>query len=933
MINKINLSGIWKFREDKALKGIEENYFLSVPDENIFLPSTTSAEKKGNPNPERETGFLTDEYAYEGYAWYYRTAYLPDVENKKIQLFLERTRLTKVWINGKYAGEYDSLCTPHIYDISDYAVSGENNICIMVSNTDYPIKGGHMTSPDTQSNWNGITGDISLIISEKNGIKNITPCPNVENKEIKLVFELENINQADVNIWGSSIDGKLIDANIYHISTENPEVTIKLDDVSLWDEFSPVIYTLKAATCGSNDVKTVHFGFRDIKTDGMNIKVNNKTVYLRGKHDGMLFPLTGAAPTSVEEWLKYLSVIKDWGFNHLRFHTCCPPDAAFTAADILGMYLQPELPFWGTFAAPDEENYNAQEQEYLIREGRRILKTFGNHPSFVMMSLGNELWGSPQRLDEVLAEYHSLDKRHLYTQGSNNFQFYPNIQPNDDFFSGVRLSRDRLIRGSYGQCDIPLGFVQAEKPNTSHSFDKMIFPETETSDINDNVKEIEIQYGTGVKKVKVNGNSEGLIPSKPIITHETGQYCSYPDYSEIKEYTGTLKPRNLEIFRERLEKKNMLSYAEDFHNASGMLAFNCYKLEIEAAMRSEYISGFQLLDLQDFSGQGTALVGMLNALMQEKSFVKKYDIHRKWKFFCSDIVILAEIDDFVVMVGQKLKIPVYVRNMCGKNLHDLKIAWSTDEEQENIFIPELEQGISYAGDIEFTVPFSGLNDIDMRLIKKDGQLTDKPIAENCYELWAYPDDDFRIEKISVMGNSKVYIENNIENVKNLLSQGEKVLYIPEKLPESVKGFYCTDFWCYPMFKSISESMGKEIPVGTLGLLIDDNHPSLAGFASRFYSTPQWYNIVSHADNAILDGTPEDFRPIVQTVDNFERNHKLGILYEVKYGKGKLMVCTSRLNEISDKPETKAFLKSILRYMHSDEFNPQYEFSFGTIGLE
>ncbi|MBR1593005.1 MAG: beta-glucuronidase [Ruminococcus sp.] len=925
MINRINLSGVWKFREDEQLKGIDGEYYLSVPDESIFLPSTTSIEKKGNKNHEHRKDSLTDEYAYKGYAWYYRTVYLTDTENKKTELFLERTRLTRVWINGKYAGSYDSLCTPHIYDISDYAVTGENTICVMVDNLNYPTAGGHMTSPDTQSDWNGITGDISLIISEKNGIKSITPYPCAESKSVRLVFVLENIDNADVNIWGSSVDGKLIDTQTYHISAENPEITINIENASLWDEFSPVVYTLKAAVCGSNDIKTVRFGMRDIKTDGMNIKLNHKTIYLRGKHDGMLFPLTGAAPTSVEQWHKYLSTIKEWGFNHIRFHTCCPPDAAFKSADMIGMYLQPELPFWGTFAAPDDENYNAPEQEYLIKEGRRILKTFGSHPSFIMMSLGNELWGSPERLNEVLAEYHALDDRHLYTQGSNNFQFYPNIQPNDDFFSGVRLSRERLIRGSYAQCDAPLGFVQTEKPNTSHSFDKMIFPEN--SDKNgDNSEEIEIQYGTGVKKVRVNGNSGDFIPSKPIITHETGQYCSYPDYDEIKEYTGALKPYNLEIFRERLKNKNMLSYAEDFHIASGMLAFNCYKLETEAAMRSEYISGFQLLDLQDFSGQGTALVGMLNALMQEKSFVRENNIREKWRYFCSDMVILAEIDDFVVTVGQKLKIPVLVRNMCGKTLHDLKIAWSTDGEQEYIYIPRLGQGLSRVGEIEFTVPFSGLNDIDMRLMTRDGGLTDKPLAVNYYELWAYPEKN----KTDTDG---IFIENNVTRAKKLLSRGEKVLYIPDSLPESVKGFYCTDFWCYPMFRSISESMGREIPVGTLGLLIDNNHPALSRFECRSYSTPQWYNIISHADNAILDKTPENFRPIVQTVDNFERNHKLGILYETKYGRGKLMVCTSRLHEISDQPEVKAFFNSIIEYMRSDKFNPKYGFSFEDIGLE
>ena len=173
----------------------------------------------------------------------------------------------------------------------------------------------------------------------------------------------------------------------------------------------------------------------------------------------------------------------------------------------------------------------------------------------------------------------------------------------------------------------------------------------------------------------------------------------------------------------------------------------------------------------------------------------------------------------------------------------------------------------------------------------------------------------------------------IGELTELLERGEKVLYFPSELRESVQGAYCTDFWCYPMFRSISESMGKELPVGTLGLLIDNDHPSLGGFESEYYSTPQWYNIVSRSKCAVLDDTPSDFLPIVQMIDNFERNHKLGILYEARAGSGKLMVCTSRLPDISDNPEVRSFALSILDYMHSDRFAPSYELDLEKLCLK
>ncbi len=940
MINKIDLSGEWGFRADEEKLGIAEKYYIKGGNDRIFLPSTTAISKKGKPNTETEIEFLTDSYKYEGYAWYYKTVDLSGIDKSKtVKLFLERTRLTELWVNGKRVGSCDSLCTPHIYDISDFS-GGEAEIAVLVSNTDYPTKGGHMTSPDTQSNWNGITGEICLIIGEIVAISNLTAYPNAENKTVDLLVELEGTDCADITVWGASFDGKIVERQKFSLAAPKSRITVSLgDDASLWSEYTPVTYTLMAAIDGSADVSKVSFGLRSFTSDGMDFRINGEKTYLRGKHDGMIFPLTGAAPTTVDEWLKVLGIARSWGINHYRFHTCCPPDAAFTAADMLGIYMQPELPFWGTITAEGDEYHNDTEQQYLIEEGRRILRTFGNHPSFVMMSLGNELWGSAAKMAEIIREYRSIDSRHLYTQGSNNFQFWPNILPEDDFFSGVRLSKERLIRGSYATCDAPLGFVQTDEPNTVHSYDSLIFPESTDDEGGSGSKEIEIQYGTGVKKVKIDSAAGGLIPSKPIVTHEVGQYCVYPDFNEIDKYIGVLKARNFETFRERLAEKGMLSLADKFFKASGRLAADCYKLEIEAAMRSQYISGFQLLDLQDFSGQGTALVGMLDAFMDSKELIDA----ESWNGFCSDAVILAELESFVVTSGQRLNIPVKLRYMRPERLSGKRIMWkavwgAVTAAEGSISVPDGFCGLDSIGNIELTVPDCakpGKLTLELRLDgirPENGYLP--TYTENSYDLWVYPMpcEAFELIGKSEKNSNTVYITESREEAVGLLSAGERVLYLPNELRESIKGFYCTDFWCYPMFRSISESMGKEVPVGTMGLLIDNEHPALEGFACEEYSTPQWYHIVSHSDCAVLDDMPSDYRPIVQMIDNFERNHKLGILFEAKCGEGRLLVCTSRLSEISSRPEARAFAKSLLDYAHSADFSPVNEVSMEKLSL-
>ena len=86
---------------------------------------------------------------------------------------------------------------------------------------------------------------------------------------------------------------------------------------------------------------------------------------------------------------------------------------------------------------------------------------------------------------------------------------------------------------------------------------------------------------------------------------------------------------------------------------------------------------------------------------------------------------------------------------------------------------------------------------------------------------------------------------------------------------------------------------------------------------------QWFSIIKASNSLILDEMPEDFLPIVQVIDNLERNHKLGLIFECKIGEGKLLVCMSQLNTLRYKPEAIQLYQSILNYMGSTNFNPDY----------
>lgn len=937
MIKKLDLAGSWHFAMDAAKEGIQNKQYLTVPNDTIPLPGTISQAKKGTPSDVRETGFLTDPYLFEGYAWYSKDITLEKEDiGKVIYLYLERTRMTKVWIDDAFVGEFDSLNTPHNYELTKFITNPQFRLTILVSNVDYPTKGGHLTSPDTQTNWNGIIGEIALHIFDSVYLTNVKTFPDIDTKSVLVTFNTVNATDTAVtktitaNAFLTDISGDTgITADAAEFSVNFPagkgtgSFTYSLgQDAALWSEYTPVVYRLELATNDSSEKTVTTFGLRKFSTTETEFLINETPTFLRGKHDGLIFPLTGAVPATVEEWIRVMKISKSYGINHYRFHTCCPPDAAFTAADYLGIYMEPQLPFWGTLTAPGDENHNEEEQQYLITEGYRMMDAFGNHASYCMMSLGNELWGSKERMAQIIRNYKKVDTRHLYTQGSNNFQHTPVLLPEDDFYVGVRFSKNRLIRGSYGMCDAPLGHIQWDEPSTMHNYDEVISPSNTEASNADGTEEIEIQYGTGVKKVKAAKGEGVLIPHIPVVSHEIGQFAVYPNFREIEKYTGVLKARNFEVFREHLDEKGMLDQADDFFYASGKLSVQCYKEELEAAARTKLLAGYQILDIQDFTGQGTALVGILDAFMDNKGHVTP----EEWAGYCSDGILLAQFDSYVHTNGETFCSAMAMRyynpeKLAGKNLHWELTAGSTFVSFGDVAIPDNAFGLVELGKVDITLPENSEAVVyTLTLTVPDTKM------KNTYELYSYPatKSSLGLNAVSNIQQNGVhlFLTQDFEEAASLLQQGKRVLYLPNEVAEGLEGFYCTDFWCYPMFRDICEWMKKPVAVGTMGLLIKNEHPALKDFPTHKYSTPQWYQIVSNADCAILDdATDKSYRPIVQMIDNFERNHKLGILFEGKVGDGSLMICTSRLSKIGDRPEVKQFTKSLLDYLTSEAFAP------------
>ena len=878
---KIDLSGQWQVKLDAEK---QETMPQAYP-ETMMLPGTTSAAGLGMPNPAKETGCLTDAYRFEGAVWFMRTFTAGDWTGEQTMLSLERTRKTTVYLDGRPIGHQESLCTPHRYFLPPVH-AGEHTLVIRVDNTDYPTRGGHLTSPDTQSNWNGITGEISLTVAHTL-LTDLTVRPDLRRGCLRVHG---HIIGAPEGVAGIVLPGQMEHLLPYRRGVLDGECPLKGNE-AFWDEAHPEVHTISIDLDG--DVYETTFGLRDVRTVGRRLLINGRETFLRGKVDNLLYPKTGYTPTDVASWMTILGIAKEYGINHYRYHTACPPDAAFTAADLLGVYMAPELPFWGTVAEEGEEGYDERERDFLFQEGFRILREYGHHPSFLWLSLGNELWGSKDVLNRMMRAYREADDTKLYSSGANNYQFVPDVLDEENVFVGVRLGRERLIRGSYAMCDAPQGIVQTTAPESVSNYDASIVPETLGQ--SGEAGKVQIQYGTGVKEVDAQ-SADALIPDVPVISHEVGQYVFYPDFSEIPHYAGPLKPRNIEAMRENLERAGLYGEHEAFFRQTGHLAVECYKREIETLLRSREVSGFQLLDLQDYTGQGTALVGVLNAMMENKGLISA----EEWREFCAGTVVLGEFASFTGMMGEDIRFDVQISECDPEKQHTCIRCTLMDGERELYacdVTPGARQG-RLTDAVSVTFPAECYRDaMQERITGLTVVLTLEDGTRNHYPIWLIPPIDIRITREGIEKDGRMVAFVSAEE------KADGAAIVVPSAEGQLPAEYCTDFWCYPMFRSISESMGKPVPVGTMGLSIDTASPLLKRFAQEDYTTPAWYAILQTAH---VQRLPADIHPAVQMIDNTERCARLGILYQ----QDGVWHLTARLWEKPDDPAVRALAWSL-----------------------
>ncbi|MEQ8582607.1 MAG: glycoside hydrolase family 2 TIM barrel-domain containing protein [Marinoscillum sp.] len=900
---KLDLSGTWQVRVDSMDLGLKDRWFeqtfdgyeISLPgsltengygrDVTVSTPWTGEILDSSWYNAPRYTEYrqpgnikipfwLQPMKHYLGAAWYQREITLPETTNEQIRLFLERPHWqTTVWIDGVSVGSQNSLATPHEFYLPP-VTDGKHVITIRIDNrldTTDVGNSAHSVSDNTQTNWNGLVGSLYLEFLPDYHIQQIGVYPIPNSDDLTIALKTSGAAPSGMVLFdvfdpsGERVISTQFPAgdSAYHVKLPVP--------LFHWDEFTPHLYTLRAELQSGGEVhnKEVRFGLRTIDTEGRQITLNNRPIFLRGTLDCAIFPKTGYPPTHVEAWKSIFETVKSYGLNHVRYHSWCPPEAAFDAADEMGVYLQVEASAWANTITSKIGDGNPIDA-YIYDETRDILDTYGHHPSLCLIAYGNEPGGKNQKdyLTEYVRYFQEYDPTRIYTGGAG----WPFV-PNADFYlhAGPRLQHWGAGLSSS---------INSLPPQTMDDYDELI-------------ESIEMPY----------------------ISHEMGQWCVYPDFEEISEYTGVLKANNFEIFQEELRRKGLGHLATSYLDASGQLQVLCYKADMEKSMRTREMAGFQLLGLQDFSGQGTAPIGVVNAFWQPKGYVTSDE----FKSFCDTTVLLARLPKRTYTTDEVLEATLEISHYGQENLKG-NVHWSilaadvVLDAGSFLITPFNRKSAVEQGSI--TLDLSSIQEPQILTLKaKMGEIS------NEWDFWVYPEVEI---------SDEIYHSNWLDKkARKVLRKGGGVLYsLPKNsLGKQAGGDIGVGF--SSIFWNTAYTSGQK--PHTLGILANPDHPALREFPTSYHSDWQWWDLMSRASAIDLDKVSPDLKPIVRIIDDWFENRDLGLLFEVQVGKGKLLVSSVDLKNLgSDQLPSRQMLKSLIAYMASDAFQPEVKVNLMTI---
>jgi beta-glucuronidase len=405
----LTLNGVWKYvvdpyqtgyydyrreaRDQQADPSKAESLFLGYKAKDPSERVEYDFDKSDNILVPRDWNSQKEKlFYYEGTIWYYKNFDYPApaAGTRQFIYFGAANYEAEVYLNGKKLGKHVSGFTPFNFEITGKLNPTGNFVIVKVDNTR-----GLEKVPTINTDWwnyGGLTRDVKIVEVAGTFIQDFyIQLTDNDQKNIDVSVILngnENANQ--------TIMIEIPEVNLKAFCTSDSEgkakTTIPVKNLRLWSPENPYLYEVKLTH--NNKVLTDKIGFRTIQTQGKDILLNGKSVFLRGICIHEENGVRGGRAYSREDAQMLLGWAKELGCNFVRLAHYPHNENMTRVADELGLMVWSEVPVYWTIQWKNEETFkNAHNQltDMVTRDKNRA--------SVIIWSMANETPVSPERTD------------------------------------------------------------------------------------------------------------------------------------------------------------------------------------------------------------------------------------------------------------------------------------------------------------------------------------------------------------------------------------------------------------------------------------------------------------------------------------------------------------------------------------------------------
>lgn len=681
-----------------------------------------------------------------------------------------------------------------------------------------------------------------------------------------------------------------------------------------WSVEKPVLYTFSACiTYGDGEKEKIEdrFGFRWFERDEKYIYLNGFPFYMRAYIRGAAAHehQNNCGLSEIEFYRKNIRMAKSYGFNTIRFHSVIPPEECFRAADEEGILIHIEM-------RKENDDYdNLQEMLYGKNDFitndvlLEVINSLYNHPSFMVYCVGNEIRepGKKPRIKEI-----------------RDF-----IKKNDP----TRLFIDTCAHGEYDRDGVDF--------DVQHM--GYFFPYAEHGDMFSNTDNL-LCFGSvnNREMVKEEENAKirrGIAFKRPLIAHEVCHYTSWRDFYALKE---KFEKNNIPApwwVDEEIKMIEAKGYKENFHETLQItkdFQFRCWKTALEGIRSSNLLAGFHMLQFADTDKYENSN-GVVDCFDDPHGISQE-----EFKKFNADTVVLARLPKQVFTTAETVKIPVllsqYMINPPKKGDFSYKLEGSKLYNSGALSdVDTYKSGLYTVCSLEINLP--KIEKAEKLTLSCKIDFEDGTKCENSWELWVFP----KIE-IDTNNNDLIITDKLDDKLFSALENGKTVMltyrenwtrHLLDKTQKAPK-YAFRGVW--DRYKGVIWDRG------TMNGGKDDKEIlNKYGFVTDGQLNFQYYDLINDSDKINLDDFPVEVKSIVSCFDKSSRDRfdatkfrlpelmydrtmrHFSYVFELKVGKGKLLVCGFNLTNM-ESPAVKAMFNALINYCKSSDFAPEAELS-------